>query len=77
MNGGMIGVNQLPLEVPRQKKETLLLEPPHMIFLKALTLLALRISPSVYEGVSGKLVCGTKVAIPIRSWLCNNALLAA
>ena len=30
MNGGMIGVNQLPLEVPRQKKESLLVEPPHM-----------------------------------------------
>ena len=31
MNGGMLGVNQLPLEVPRQKKESLLLEPLHMI----------------------------------------------
>ena len=34
----MSGVNQLPLEVPREKKESLLLEPPHMIFLKAHTL---------------------------------------
>ena len=41
------------------------------------SLLSIRVSPSVYEGVYGKLVCGTKVAIPIRSWLCNNALLAA
>ena len=41
------------------------------------SLLALRVSPSVYEGVSGKLVWGTKVATPIRSWFCNAALLAA
>ena len=41
------------------------------------SLLALRISPSVYEGVSGKLVCRTKVATPIRSLFCNTALLAA
>ena len=41
------------------------------------SLLALRVSPSVYEGVSGKLVCGSKVATPIRSWFCNAALLAA
>ena len=76
MTGGMYGVNQLPLEVSRKKKESLLLEPPHMV-LKALSLLALRISPSVYEGVFGKLVCGTKVATPIRSWFCNVALLGA
>ena len=42
-----------------------------------LSLLALRVSPSVYEGVSGKLVCGTKVATPVRSLSCNAALLAA
>ena len=41
------------------------------------SLLALRVSPSVYEGLSGKLVCGTKVATPIRSLFCNAALLAA
>ena len=41
------------------------------------SLLALRVSPLVYEGLSGKLVCGTKVAAPIRSWFCNAALLAA
>ena len=41
------------------------------------SLLALRVSPSVYEGVSDKLVCGTKVATPIRSLFCNAALLAA
>ena len=41
------------------------------------SLLALRVSLSVYEGVSGKLVCGTKVAIPITSLFCNAALLAA
>ena len=41
------------------------------------SLLALRVSPSVYEGVSGKLVCGTKVATPIRSLFYNAALLAA
>ena len=40
------------------------------------SLLALRFSPSVY-GVSGKLVCGTKVATPIRSLFYNAALLAA
>ena len=39
--------------------------------------LALRVSPSVYEGVSGKLVCGTKVATPMMSLFCNAALLAA
>ena len=39
--------------------------------------LALRASPSVFEGVSGKLVCGAKVATPIRSLFCNAALLAA
>ena len=38
--------------------------------------LALRVSPSVFEGVSGKLVCGAKVATPIRSLFCNAALLA-
>ena len=38
------------------------------------SLLASRVSPSVYEGVSGKLVCGTKVATPIRPWFCNAAL---
>ena len=38
------------------------------------SLLALRVSPSVYEGVSGKLVCGTRVATPIRSLFCNAAL---
>ena len=37
MSGGINGVNQLLFEVPRQKKESLLLEPPHMI-LKALAL---------------------------------------
>ena len=41
------------------------------------SLAALRVSPSVYEGVSGKLVCGTKVPTPTRSWFCNAALLAA
>ena len=40
-------------------------------------LLTLRVSPSVYEGVSGKLVCGTKVSTPIRSWSYNAALLSA
>ena len=39
--------------------------------------LALRLSPSVYEGVSGKSICGTKVATPFRSLFCNPALLAA
>ena len=39
------------------------------------SLLALRVSSSVYEGVSSKLVCGTK-GNPIRS-LFNAALLAA
>ena len=52
------------------------MEPAHIIFLKALTL-SLRVSPSVYEGVSGNLVCGTKVPTPIRSLLCNAPLLAA
>ena len=33
--------------------------------------------PSVYDGVSGKLVCGTRVATPIRLLFCNAALLAA
>ena len=41
------------------------------------SLSALRVSPSVYEGVSGKLVWGTKVATPIRSLFCSAALLAA
>ena len=41
------------------------------------SLLALRVSPSDYEGVSGKLACGTKVETPIRSLFCNAALLAA
>ena len=41
------------------------------------SLLALRVSPSVYEGVSGKLVSGNRVATPIRSLFCNAALLAA
>ena len=72
----MLGVNRLPLEIPRQKKESLVVEPPDIILLKALTL-SLRVSPSVYEGVSGKLACGTKVATPIRSLFCNAALLAA
>ena len=40
-------------------------------------LLAVRVSPSVYEGVSDKLVCGTKVEIPIRSLFWNAALLTA
>ena len=40
-------------------------------------LLALRVSPSVYEGVSGKLVCGTRVEIPIRSLFYNAAWSAA
>ena len=40
-------------------------------------LLVLRVSPSVYEGVSGKLVRGTKVATPIKSLFCNAAFLAA
>ena len=39
--------------------------------------LALRVLPSVYEGVSGELVCGTKVATPTRSRFCNAALLTA
>ena len=52
-----------------------LLEPCHMIFSKALTLRFE--SPSVYEGVSDKLICGTKVATPIRSLFCNAGLLAA
>ena len=38
------------------------------------SLLALRVSPSVYERISRKLVCGTKVATPIRSLFCNAAL---
>ena len=42
-----------------------------------LSLLALKVSLSVYEGVSGKLVCETKVATPITSLFCNAALLAA
>ena len=41
------------------------------------SLLSLRVSPSVYEEVSGKLVCRTKVAIPIKSLFCNTALLIA
>ena len=41
------------------------------------SLLALRVSHSVYEGISDKLVCGTKVATPIRSLFCNAVLLAA
>ena len=41
------------------------------------SLLALRVLPSVEEGVSGKLVYGTKVAAPIMSLFCNAALLAA
>ena len=36
------------------------MEPPHMISLKALTLSFKSLSPSVYEGVSGIFVCGTK-----------------
>ena len=32
---------------------------------------------AVYEAVSDKLVCGTRVATPIRSWFCNASLLAA
>ena len=39
--------------------------------------LALRGLPSVYEGVSGKLVCRTRVTTLIRSLFCNAALLAA
>ena len=35
------------------------------------SLLALIVSHSVYEGDSGKLVCGTRVATPIRSLFCN------
>ena len=42
-----------------------------------LLLLALRVSPSVYEGVSGKLVFETRVATPIGSLFCNAAVLAA
>ena len=49
----------------------------HPIWSWKLSLLALRFSPSVYEGVSGRLVCGTKVATLIRSWFSNTALLAA
>ena len=41
------------------------------------SLLALRVSPSVYEGVSGKLVHETKVETHIRSLFCKAALLAA
>ena len=32
---------------------------------------------AVYEAVSDKLVCGTRVATPIRSLFCNAALSAA
>ena len=45
-----------------------------MIFLKALSL-SFKSLPSVYEEVSGILVCGTKVATRIRSLFCNVALL--
>ena len=38
------------------------------------SLLALRVSISVYEGISGKLFCGTQVATPIRTLFCNAAL---
>ena len=41
------------------------------------SLLAVNVYPSVYEGVSGKSVCGTKAATSIRSWFCTAALLAA
>ena len=41
------------------------------------SLLALRVSPSVYEGVFGKLDCGTKGANPVRSLFCNATFLAA
>ena len=41
------------------------------------SLLELRVSPSVFEGVSSKLVCGTKGVAPIRALFCNAALLAA
>ena len=55
------------------KKAPLLLEPPIWSSWKP-SLLALRVSPSVYEGVSGKLVSGTKVIAHIRSWICIAAL---
>ena len=38
------------------------------------SLLALRVSPSVYERVSVKLVCGINVATPIKFLFCNAAL---
>ena len=38
MIGGIQRVNRLPLEVSRKKKESLLLEPAHIILLKALNL---------------------------------------
>ena len=75
MSHGMLRVNQLPLEVPGRKRSPSFWN--HPIWSWKPSLLALRVSPSVYEGVSGKLVCGTKVATPIRSLFCNAALLAA
>ena len=41
------------------------------------SLLVLRVSHSLYAGVSGKSACGPKVATPIRSLFCNAPLLAA
>ena len=69
-------VNQLPLEVPRQKKESLPLEPPQMIFLKALTLSFKSLTFSAWRSFC-KLICGTKVTTPIRSLFYDAALLAA
>ena len=63
MIGGVWGLNQTPLEVSRQKELSFLLEPLHMIFLKALTLSFKSLTFSIWRGF-GKLVCGTRVATP-------------
>ena len=49
----------------------------HPVWSQKPSLLALRVSPSVYEGVSGKIVYGTQVTTPIRSLFCNATLLTA
>ena len=49
----------------------------HPIWSWKLSLLALRVSPSVYEGVSGKLVCELRWQPLIRSLFYNAAVLAA
>ena len=69
-------LTNFPLDGPRHKKESLLLEPPHMILLKALTLSFKSFTFSMW-GISGKLIGGTKVVTPVRSLFCNVALLAA